>query len=73
MFLYKNLFFRYLFFQSQSCLLESTAAIFRQSVGYVFYSFNATIVYPGYFPAVNFRFLHVSVVCLIALKEKQLL
>ena len=29
MFLYKN-------FQSQSCLLESTAAIFRQSAGYVF-------------------------------------
>ena len=37
MFLYKNLFFQYLLlFQSQSCLLESTAAIFRQSAGYVF-------------------------------------
>ena len=36
MFLYKNLFFQYLlFFQSQSCLLESTAAIFRKSAGYV--------------------------------------
>ena len=36
MFLYKNLFFQYLLlFQSQSCLLESTAAIFRQSAGYV--------------------------------------
>ena len=36
MFLYKILFFQYLlFFQSQSCLLESTAAIFRQSAGYV--------------------------------------
>ena len=36
MFLYKNLFFQYLlFFQSQSCLLESTATIFRQSAGYV--------------------------------------
>ena len=35
--LYKNLFFQYLlFFQSQSCLLESTAAVFRQSAGYVF-------------------------------------
>ena len=34
MFLYKNLFFS-IFFQSQSCLLESTAAIFRQSAGYV--------------------------------------
>ena len=35
MFLY-NFFFQYLlFFQSQSCLLESTAAIFRQSAGYV--------------------------------------
>ena len=31
MFLYENL----LLFQSQSCLLESTAAIFRQSAGYV--------------------------------------
>ena len=38
MFLYKNLFFfQYLFFQSQSCLLESTAAIFRQSAGYVYF------------------------------------
>ena len=37
MFLYKNLFFRYLFFQSQSCLLESTAAFFRQSAGYVYF------------------------------------
>ena len=38
MFLYKNLFFLYLLlFQSQSCLLESTAAIFRQSAGYVFF------------------------------------
>ena len=38
MFLYKNIFFQYLlFFQSQSCLLESTAAIFRQSAGYVLY------------------------------------
>ena len=37
MFLYKNpFFFQYLLlFQSQSCLLESTAAIFRQSAGYV--------------------------------------
>ena len=36
MFLYKNLFFQYLLlFQSQSCLLESMAAIFRQSAGYV--------------------------------------
>ena len=36
MFLHKNLFFQYLLlFQSQSCLLESTAAIFRQSAGYV--------------------------------------
>ena len=37
MFLYKNrFFFQYLpFFQSQSCLVESTAAIFRQSAGYV--------------------------------------
>ena len=37
MFLYKNLFQYLLFFQSQSCLLESTAAIFRQSAGYVFF------------------------------------
>ena len=45
MFLYKNLFFRYLlFFQSQSCLLESTAAIFRQSTGYVL-SFSRKIFY----------------------------
>ena len=34
MFLYKNLFFQYLFFQSQSCFLESTVVIFRQSAGY---------------------------------------
>ena len=34
--LQKSFFFQYLlFFQSQSCLLESTAAIFRQSAGYV--------------------------------------
>ena len=38
MFVYQNLFFQYLlFYQSQSCLLESAAAIFRQSAGYVFY------------------------------------
>ena len=43
MFLYKNLFFQYLLlFQSQSCLSESTAAIFRQSAGYVFiYSYDS--------------------------------
>ena len=35
-FVQKSFFFQYLlFFQSQSCLLESTAAIFRQSAGYV--------------------------------------
>ena len=35
-FVQKFFFFQYLlFFQSQSCLLESTAAIFRQSAGYV--------------------------------------
>ena len=45
-FLYKNLFFfQYLlFFQSQSCLLESTAAIFRQSSGYVW--FFAVMFFP---------------------------
>ena len=33
----QNFFFQYLlFFQSQSCFLKSTAAIFRQSAGYVF-------------------------------------
>ena len=38
MFLYKTLFFQYLlFFQSQSCLLESTVAIFRHSAGYVLF------------------------------------
>ena len=37
MFLYKKFFFQYLFFQAQSCVLESTAAIFRQSAGYVDY------------------------------------
>ena len=36
-FVQKSFFFQYLlFFQSQSCLLESTVAIFRQSAGYVF-------------------------------------
>ena len=41
MFLYKNLFFQYLlFYQSQSCLLESTATIFWQYAGY-FYSCEA--------------------------------
>ena len=35
-FVQKSFFFQYLlFFQSQSCLLESTAAIFRQSAGCV--------------------------------------
>ena len=35
-------FFQYLlFFQSQSCLLESTAAIFRQSAGYVLFTNKA--------------------------------
>ena len=36
-------FFRYLFFQSPSCLLESTAAIFRQSAGYVLHFFPIRI------------------------------
>ena len=37
-FVRKSFFFQYLlFFQSQSCLLESTAAIFRQSAGYVYH------------------------------------
>ena len=31
----KSFISQYLFFQSQSCLLESTAAIFRQSAGFV--------------------------------------
>ena len=36
-FVQKSFFFQYLlFFQSQSCLLESTAAIFWQSAGYVY-------------------------------------
>ena len=44
MFLYKNLFFfQYLFSQSQSCLLESTAAIFRLSAGYVLHFFPIRI------------------------------
>ena len=39
-----KIFFSYiLFVQSQSCLLESTAAIFRQSAGYVSYSFSSSI------------------------------
>ena len=34
-------FFQYLlFFQSKSCLLESTAAVIRQSAGYVYYFFD---------------------------------
>ena len=37
-FVQKSFFFHYLFFQSQSCLLESTAAIFRQSARYVFFA-----------------------------------
>ena len=38
-FVQKSFFFQYLLFvQSQSCLLESTAAISRQSVGYVLYN-----------------------------------
>ena len=42
MFLYKNFFFQYLLlFQSQSCLWESMAAIFRQSAGYVLFTKKA--------------------------------
>ena len=44
-----NLFFQYLlFFQSQSCFLESTEAIFRQSSGYVFYLFDLFFCLNGF-------------------------
>ena len=50
-FVQKSFFFQYLlFFQSQSCLLESTAANFRQSAGYVWYFLREYFNYFHSFP-----------------------
>ena len=63
----KFFFFQYLLFQSQSCLLESTAAIFRQSAGYVSISSILSIpimligINGGYFRAIcRVCFFHFS-------------
>ena len=63
MFLYKILFFQYLFFQSQSCLLESTVALFRQSAGYIFFQFFCSISLSLKFLKVDEGFLRDKITC----------